>query len=149
MYNGFLSQPKVLVMGHEFLGVVEEVGSAIANLHRGRRVVVPFPIACGRCFFCSHGLPVHCEIRIRNIMVPRVDCLMKKVEPSLDIPTYMAGIWGQAEHVRVPLADVGPRRPSALQGYAAYSTRTTNKESKTQMQRQCASSPARSRYPAR
>ena len=61
MHSGFLSQPKVLVMGHEFMGVVEEVGSAIANLHRGDRVVVPFPIACGRCFFCSHGLPVHCE----------------------------------------------------------------------------------------
>ena len=61
MYNGFLPQPKPLVMGHEFMGVVEEVGSAIANLRRGDRVVVPFPIACGRCFFCSHGLPVHCE----------------------------------------------------------------------------------------
>ena len=57
MYNGFLPQPKPLVMGHEFMGVVEEVGSAIANLRRGDRVVVPFPIACGRCFFCSHGLP--------------------------------------------------------------------------------------------
>ena len=61
LYNGFFPQTKPLVMGHEFMGIVEEVGSEIRNLQRGDRVVVPFPIACGGCFFCTQGLPVQCE----------------------------------------------------------------------------------------
>jgi len=47
IYNGFSPQMKPQVLGHEFMGVVEEVGSQVKNLKRGDRVVVPFPIACG------------------------------------------------------------------------------------------------------
>src|SRR5688572_19181929 len=60
IYNGAFPQVKDLVMGHEFMGIVEEVGSEVTRLVRGDRVVVPFPIACGRCWFCSHAYPTHC-----------------------------------------------------------------------------------------
>src|SRR5829696_7528865 len=61
IYNGFFPQLRPLVLGHEFMGVVEEVGSEVTSLKRGDRVVVPFPIACGQCWFCEHRLPTHCE----------------------------------------------------------------------------------------
>ena len=61
IYNGFLPQKKNMVLGHEFMGIVEEAGSDVKRLRVGDRVVVPFPIACGACFFCQHGLPGHCE----------------------------------------------------------------------------------------
>jgi hypothetical protein len=61
IYNGFLPQTRPMVMGHEFMGIVEEAGKGVSSLKRGDRVVVPFPIACGACFFCGHGLPGHCE----------------------------------------------------------------------------------------
>src|SRR4051812_6030912 len=61
IYNGFLPQKRPMVMGHEFMGIVEETGAQVKELKKGDRVVVPFPIACGGCFFCGHGLPGHCE----------------------------------------------------------------------------------------
>ncbi len=61
IYNGFIPQKKPMIMGHEFMGIVEEVGSEVKNLKKGDRVVVPFPIACGNCFFCQHALAPHCE----------------------------------------------------------------------------------------
>jgi len=54
IYNGAFPQPKPLVLGHEFMGVVEEAAPEVKNLQRGDRVVVPFPIACGQRWFCSH-----------------------------------------------------------------------------------------------
>jgi S-(hydroxymethyl)glutathione dehydrogenase / alcohol dehydrogenase len=59
--NGLIPQKRPMVMGHEFMGIVEELGSNVTALRKGDRVVVPFPIACGGCFFCQHGLPGHCE----------------------------------------------------------------------------------------
>lgn len=59
--NGFIPQVKDMVMGHEFMGIVEEVGSGVTKLKKGDRVVVPFPIACGHCFFCDNGLAPACE----------------------------------------------------------------------------------------
>src|SRR5688572_26165707 len=61
IYNGFFPQIKDLVMGHEFMGIVEETGRQVKNIKRGDRVIVPFPIACGHCFFCGQGLSTHCE----------------------------------------------------------------------------------------
>ncbi|RYD60996.1 MAG: glutathione-dependent formaldehyde dehydrogenase, partial [Verrucomicrobiaceae bacterium] len=61
IYNGFFPQARSFVLGHEFMGIVEETGSEVRNLQRGDRVVVPFPVACGSCFFCNHQLPGHCE----------------------------------------------------------------------------------------
>ncbi|WP_240345156.1 alcohol dehydrogenase catalytic domain-containing protein [Flavobacterium sp. CLA17] len=51
IYSGGLPQPKPMVLGHEFMGIVEEVVAGVTHLKRGDRVVVPFPIACGNCFF--------------------------------------------------------------------------------------------------
>ena len=56
IYDGLLPQPKNRILGHEF------IGPGVGNLANGDRVVVPFPIACGRCFFCTHELPVACEV---------------------------------------------------------------------------------------
>src|SRR5919197_4173566 len=49
------------ILGHEPMGIVEEVGPAITNLRTGDRVVIPFTIACGHCFMCVAGLPTQCE----------------------------------------------------------------------------------------
>src|SRR3954463_3346847 len=61
MYNGFMPQARPIVMGHEFMGVVTDVGRAVANLKVGDRVIVPFAIACGRCWFCERRSPPSCE----------------------------------------------------------------------------------------
>src|SRR6187551_86992 len=64
LYDGYIPFMKPGdIMGHEPMGVVEEVGPDVdkAKIKKGDRVVVPFPIACGACFFCQRGLPGHCE----------------------------------------------------------------------------------------
>ena len=58
LYNGLILQPRPMTLGHEFMGIVEDVGSEVTNLKKGDRVVVPFPIACGRCWFGTHALPL-------------------------------------------------------------------------------------------
>lgn len=57
IYDGFVPQVRDLVLGHEFMGVVEETGPEVRNVKKGDRVVVPFTIACGQCFFLPAGLP--------------------------------------------------------------------------------------------
>ena len=49
------------ILGHEFMGVVEEAGKAVTKVKRGDRVVIPFTISCGQCFFCSRDLFSACE----------------------------------------------------------------------------------------
>ncbi len=61
IYNGMIPQPKPMTLGHEFMGEVVEIGTGVTNLKKGDRVVVPFPIACGQCWFCTHQLHDHCE----------------------------------------------------------------------------------------
>src|SRR5918998_669515 len=57
LYNGFIpTLEKGDILGHEFMGEVVEVGREVGNLKAGDRVVVPFTIACGRCFYCQSGL---------------------------------------------------------------------------------------------
>jgi S-(hydroxymethyl)glutathione dehydrogenase / alcohol dehydrogenase len=116
IYNGFFPQLKDLVMGHEFMGVVEEVGRRVKNLRKGDRVVVPFPIACGQCFFCQHHMPVHCENSNLDFYGPEGD-MMKGKGAGLFGYTDLYGGYsgGQAEYVRVPYADFGPRKvPDSL-----------------------------------
>ena len=104
------------VLGHEFMGIVEEVGSGVAGLARGDRVVVPFVIACGDCFFCQRALFAACENTNpgRGAITNR-----KQLRPGAGMfgYTHLYGGYagGQAEYVRVPRADSGPMRvPDAL-----------------------------------
>lgn len=96
------------IMGHEFMGEVVEVGKDVKKLKKGDRVVVPFPIACGNCFFCDETLYSCCENSNPNAQ------LAEKMYGH-----HVAGIFGyshltggyaggQAEYARVPFADVGP-----------------------------------------
>lgn len=111
IYNGLLPQTRPFVIGHEFMGVVEEVGAQVHDLRRGDRVVVPFTIACGECFFCHKGLPPHCERSNPSHYGPGGHVLGEKgggLFGSTDLHGGYAG--GQAEAVRVPYADHGPRK---------------------------------------
>lgn len=110
IYNGFLPQKEPMVLGHEFMGVVEEVGAEVTNLRRGDRVVVPFPIACGHCFFCDHELPGHCEESNAGNYGPEGGVLEQKGGALFGYTDLYGGFdGGQAEFVRVPYANFGPR----------------------------------------
>ncbi len=89
------------VLGHEFMGIVEEVGSAVTNLVPGDRVVVPFNISCGHCFMCERGLFAQCETT-QNRDVGKGASLFGYTSLYGSVPG------GQAERVRVPHADFGP-----------------------------------------
>src|SRR4051794_1699869 len=97
------------ILGHEFMGIVEDVGPAVTRLRRGDRVVVPFTISCGDCFFCSRSLFSACETTNPG----RGAILNKKsTRPGAGMFGYshLYGGYsgGQAEFVRVPKANVGP-----------------------------------------
>lgn len=111
IYNGMLPSTKPFVLGHEFMGIVEEVGAGVTDLRRGDRVVVPFPIACGGCWFCTHESPVNCEHSNHEKYGPEGGLLDQK-GGGLFGYTQLYGGWdgGQAEFARVPFADVGPRK---------------------------------------
>jgi threonine dehydrogenase-like Zn-dependent dehydrogenase len=101
LYHGMMPDLRVgHTFGHEFVGVVHEVGSSVTNLKVGDRVMVPFNVFCGSCWYCARGLYSNCH----------------NVNPNA---TAVGGIYGyshtcggydggQAEFVRVPFADVGP-----------------------------------------
>ena len=111
IYNGFLPQTRPMVLGHEFMGVVEEVGSEVTSVAKGDRVIVPFPIACGHCFFCNHELPGHCEESNPEKYGPEGGVLDEKGGALFGYTDLYGGYdGGQAEYVRVPYANVGPRR---------------------------------------
>ena len=98
------------ILGHEFMGEVVEVGRRITNLRRGDRVIVPFPIACGNCWFCTHDLWSCCDNSNPNAAIP--EKLYGFTPSGLFGYSHMMGGYagGQAEYVRVPYADVGPFR---------------------------------------
>ncbi len=101
LYHGMVPDTRVgMTFGHEFTGIVEEVGAEVQNLKVGDHVLVPFNIACGQCHFCKQGLFGNCH----------------EANPEA---TAVGGIFGyshtaggydggQAEYVRVPYADFGP-----------------------------------------
>jgi S-(hydroxymethyl)glutathione dehydrogenase/alcohol dehydrogenase len=111
--NGFIPQIKDLVMGHEFMGIVEEVGNGVTKLQKGDRVVVPFPIACGHCYFCMNGLSPNCEHSNPEKYGPEGDMLDGKGGALFGYTDLYGGYsGGQAEYVRVPYANFGPRKIS-------------------------------------
>lgn len=112
IYNGMIPQPTSMVVGHEFMGIVEEVGPGVKNLKRGDKVVVPFPISCGTCHFCNMQLPTHCENSNHKAYGPEGEIIKGKgAGAALFGYTDLYGGYsgGQAELVRVPYADYGPR----------------------------------------
>jgi len=91
------------------MGIVEETGTEVNNLQRGDRVVVPFPIACGHCFFCEHELPGHCENSNPKHYGPEGGLLTQKGGALFGYSDLYGGYdGGQAQYVRVPYADYGP-----------------------------------------
>jgi len=99
-----------MVLGHEFMGIVEETGSAVTHLRKGDRVVVPFPIACGNCFFCNHDVPGNCEHSNPEHYGPEGGILTEKGGALFGYTDLYGGYdGGQAQYVRVPYANYGPR----------------------------------------
>jgi threonine dehydrogenase-like Zn-dependent dehydrogenase len=96
------------ILGHENMGEVVEVGAEVRNLVKGDRVVVPFVIACGECFFCKKKLFAACERTNPNAEIARK--AMGHSPAGLFGFSHMMGGYagGQAEYLRVPYADVGP-----------------------------------------
>ncbi len=109
LYNGFIpTMRKGDILGHEFMGTVTEVGSEVDDLKPGDRVVVPFPIACGRCFQCEEGMFSLCENTNPNAWM--AEKLWGHSPAGIFGYSHLTGGYagGQAEYVRVPFADVGP-----------------------------------------
>ncbi|MBE9463284.1 zinc-dependent alcohol dehydrogenase [Dyadobacter subterraneus] len=101
LYHGLVPDTRVgTTFGHEFIGVVEEIGTEVQNLKVGDSVLVPFNIACGKCVFCQQGLYGNCHES--NPQATAVGGIFGY--------SHTAGGFdgGQAQYVRVPFADVGP-----------------------------------------
>jgi threonine dehydrogenase-like Zn-dependent dehydrogenase len=111
LYNGFVpSMEKGDILGHEFMGEVVEVGPAVHNLKVGDRVVVPFPIACGGCFFCKRELYSLCENSNPNAAA--AEKMWGHSPCGIFGYSHLTGGYagGQAQYARVPFADVGPMK---------------------------------------
>jgi len=109
LYDGFIpTMEPGDILGHEFMGEVVELGPDVKNLKIGDRVVVPFTISCGNCFFCKEQLWSLCDNSNPNAWVAEK---MYGYSPSgLFGYSHMLGGYagGQAQYARVPFADVGP-----------------------------------------
>jgi threonine dehydrogenase-like Zn-dependent dehydrogenase len=108
LYNGYIPTMKPGdVLGHEFMGRVVETGSAVKNRRIGERVVVPFTIACGGCIPCSNELWSCCENTNPNAAM--AEKMYGHTTAGLFGYSHLTGgYWGgQAQYVRVPMADVG------------------------------------------
>lgn len=111
LYDGYVpSMQSGDVLGHEFMGEVVEVGSSAGDLKVGNRVVVPFTISCGDCFFCRKGLFSACERSNPNGAMAAE--LWGHSPAGLFGYSHLLGGYpgGQAEFVRVPFADIGPMK---------------------------------------
>jgi len=101
IYRGAVPARKGYVIGHEPMGIVEEVGPDVTSVKKGDRVVIPFNVACGECFYCQHEMESQCDNSNEN--------------PAVDSGGYFGfteryGDWagGQAEYLRVPFGNYLP-----------------------------------------
>src|SRR5215213_4365077 len=109
LYDGVMpTMEKGDILGHEPMGEVVEVGASVKNLKVGDRVVVPFVIACGECWFCKQGLFAACDTTNPNAEMAAK--IMGQSPAGLFGYSHLLGGFpgGQAEYLRVPHADVGP-----------------------------------------
>ena len=109
LLDGFIpTMRKGDILGHEFMGEVVETGRNVKKLKKGDRVIVPFPIACGACFFCSRELHSLCDNSNPNAWMQ--EKMYGYTTAALFGYSHMMGGYagGQAQYARVPYADVGP-----------------------------------------
>jgi threonine dehydrogenase-like Zn-dependent dehydrogenase len=109
LYNGYIpTMQQGDILGHEFMGEVVETGASVTNLSVGDRVVIPFTISCGNCFYCTRDLWSLCDNS--NPKPEALETLEGYSGSALFGYSHMYGGFagGQAEYVRVPFADVGP-----------------------------------------
>lgn len=111
LYHGMI--PAMMpgdILGHEFMGEVVDVGSGVNNLKKGDRVVVPFVIACGKCFFCEQQQFSACDNSNPSEKADMSEMLYGHHMSGLFGYSHLTGGYagGQAEYVRVPFADRGP-----------------------------------------
>ena len=109
LFDGYVPMMKEGdIIGHEPMGVVEEVGSAVTTLQKGDRVVVPFTISCGHCWFCDQTLFSLCDNS--NPKAENAEKAMGHSPAGIYGYSHLLGgiPGGQAEYLRVPYADVGP-----------------------------------------
>ena len=91
--------PKGFILGHETMGIVEEAGKDVTKVKKGDRVIIPFPVACGHCWYCEHDLWSQCDNSNTNGEIGGIFGYSK---------TLGGFDGGQAEFLRVPFANVGP-----------------------------------------
>ncbi|MEX0647817.1 MAG: zinc-dependent alcohol dehydrogenase [Balneolaceae bacterium] len=109
LYNATIpTMKKGDVLGHEFMGEVVETGSEVEKFKKGDRVVVPFTISCGHCFFCENDLFSLCDNSNPNAEIAK-QFLGQTISGVFGYSHMLGGFsGGQAEYVRVPYADIGP-----------------------------------------
>jgi threonine dehydrogenase-like Zn-dependent dehydrogenase len=109
LYDGYIPTMEAGdILGHEFMGIVEEIGPDVKNLKRGDRVVVPFTIACGNCLFCQKDLWSLCDNTNPNAQI--AEAMYGYSGSALFGYSHIYGGYagGQAQYARIPFADVGP-----------------------------------------
>ena len=100
------NMPKGFILGHETMGIVEEAGKQVHRVRKGDRVIIPFPISCGHCWYCEHDLWSQCDNSNPNGEIGAIFGYSK---------TFGGYDGGQAEYLRVPYANVGPfKMPAEL-----------------------------------
>ena len=109
LYDGYIpTMEQGDILGHEFMGEVVEVGNEVKTLKVGDKVVVPFTICCGECYFCKNGLWSACDNTNPNAWM--LEKMYGQSAAGMFGYSHLYGGYagGQAQYVRVPMADVGP-----------------------------------------